>query len=227
MSSSLTSVEKTCTRIHAALSRLPLRRSIDGVPSDGLYFFYEDEEINSHDGEPRIVRVGNHPRSVGGLKNRLRNHYSGNKNGSVFRKLLGGALIRRRNPSDSCLQPEPGRGHWERQDERTCSRCKPVEQEVSRLLREHFSFRCVEILNQAERNRMEQGLIASLAACPSCRASPTWLGRHAYSQNVQRSGLWNCEFLDAMPLTHSELTRFENLAQQSAIASRTSTARPP
>jgi hypothetical protein len=193
---------------------LPIRRSIDGVPSDGLYFFYEDGEINSHDGGPRIVRVGNHPRAVGGLGNRLRNHYSGNKNGSVFRKFLGGALIRRRNPNDVCLQPGPGRGHWERQDERTCSRCKLVEQEVSRLLRERFSFRRVGIVSRSERNRMEQALIASLARCPKCEASPMWLGRYAYSSNVRGAGLWNSDFIDSVPLTISELARFESLAQR-------------
>jgi hypothetical protein len=216
MSSPLTSAEETCARIHAALSGLPIRRSIDGVPSDGLYFFYEDGEINSHDGGPRIVRVGNHPRSVGGLRNRLRNHYSGNKNGSVFRKLLGGALIRRRNPHDPCLLPGPGQGHWERQDERTCSRCKPVEQEVSRLLKEHFSFRCVRIVDRTERNRFEQLLIASLPRCPGCKASATWLGQHAHSLKVRQSGLWNSDFIDSMPLTSSELSRFENLVQQTA-----------
>ena len=215
MSSHLTSAEETCARIHAALLILPLRRSIDtAIPSDGLYFFYEDGEVNSHDAGPRVVRIGNHPRAVGGLRNRLRNHYSGNKNGSVFRKLLGGALIRRRNPDDPCLLPRPGQGHWERQDKRTCSRCKPVEQEVSQLLKEHFSFRCVRIVDRTERNRFEQLLIASLARCPGCKASATWLGRHAYSSNVRQSGLWNSDFIDSLPLISSELARFENLVQQ-------------
>ena len=214
MSSHLTNAEETCARIHAALLILPLRRSIDAaIPSDGLYFFYEDGEINSHGTGARVVRVGNHPRAIGRLGNRLRNHYSGNKNGSVFRKFLGGALIRRRNPNDPCLLPGPGRGHWERQDERTCSRCKPVEQEVSRLLRERFSFRCVRIVDRSERNRIEQALIASLAGCPTCEASGMWLGRSAYSPNVQQSGLWNSDFVDSLPLTASELVQFENFVR--------------
>lgn len=212
----LTSAEETCARMHAALSTLPLRKSIDGVPTDGLYFFYEDGETNAHGGGPRIVRVGNHPRSVGGLRKRLHDHYSGNKNGSVFRKLLGGALIRRRNPNNPCLLPRPGEGHWERHGKRTCSRCKPIEHEVSSLLRERFSFRCVRIVARAERNRFEQALIASLAKCPKCEASPTWLGQYAYSPNVQQSGLWNSDFIDSVLLTSSELSRFENLVQQTA-----------
>jgi len=214
MSNHPTSAEETCARIHAALSSLPLWRSIDaGVPSDGLYFFYENGEINLHGTGARVVRVGNHPRAVGRLGNRLRNHYSGNKNGSVFRKFLGGALIRRRNPNDPCLLPGPGRGHWERQDASTCNSCRPVEQEVSRLLREHFSFRCVKIVSRNERNRMEQALIASLASCPRCKASATWLGRCADSPRVQQSGLWNSDFVDSVPLTSSELVRFENFVE--------------
>jgi hypothetical protein len=212
--------KETCARIHGALSTLPLRRSADaGVPSDGLYFFYEDGEINSHGTGARVVRVGNHPHAAGGLRNRLRNHYPGNKNASVFRKFLGGALIRQRNPDDPCLLPGPGQGHWERQDGKACSTCKPVEQEVSRLLKEHFSFRCVRIVDRTERNRFEQLLIASLARCPKCEASPMWLGRYAYSSNVRGAGLWNSDFIDSVPLTISELTRFESLAQRTVADS--------
>jgi len=212
MSNHPTSAEETCARIHTTLSTLPLRRSIDaGVPNDGLYFFYENGEINSHGTGARVVRVGNHPHAAGGLRNRLRNHYSGNKNGSVFRKLLGGALIRQRNPDDPCLLPRPGQGHWERQDGKACGTCKPVEQEISRLLRKHFSFRCVRIVDRTERNRLEQLLIASLARCPRCKASTTWLGQYAYSPRVQQSGLWNSDFIDSAPLTSSELARFEEL----------------
>ena len=62
----------------------------------------------------------------------------GGKNGSVFRKLLGGALMRTETPSHPCLAPGPGRGHWERQDEKPCDRCRPIERRVSRLLRDEF-----------------------------------------------------------------------------------------
>jgi hypothetical protein len=217
MSSSTISNDERCARIHAVLLILPLRRSVDAaIPSDGLYFFYEDGEINSHGTGARVVRVGNHPHAAGGLRNRLRNHYSGNKNASVFRKFLGGALIRLRNPNDACLSPGPGKGHWEKQDASACDRCKPVEGEVTRLLREHFSFRCVEIIDQTERNPMEEGLIAALARCPRCQPSATWLGQYAYSTKVQQSGLWNSRFIDSVPLTPIELVRFEDLVQRTS-----------
>jgi len=47
-----------CSRIHSALGTLTLYHDVThSVPADGLYFFYEDGELNGHDGGPRIVRV--------------------------------------------------------------------------------------------------------------------------------------------------------------------------
>jgi len=214
-SASLTSEER-CARIHAALAALPsFREPSADVPSDGLYLFYEDGETNAHDGSPRLVRIGNHPRRAGGLRNRLRNHYSGGKNASVFRKFLGGALMRQRDPDDPCLQPAPGQGHWEKQDARPCDRCRPLEGQVSHLLRETFRFRCVAIPDMAERNRMEEGIVASLAACPACEASAGWLGHYAYSPDVRESGLWNSNYVrGSTPLSDVERNRLEELVNR-------------
>jgi len=118
------------------------------LPDNGLYFFYEEGETNGHDGSPRIVRVGNHPRSQNNLVNRLKQHYRHNKNGSVFRKYLGGALMRRLDPNNPCLRPAPGKGHWEKQDTKACPECKPFEMEVTRLLLKKFRFCCVKIDSQ-------------------------------------------------------------------------------
>jgi hypothetical protein len=66
---------------------------------------------------------------------------------------------------------------------------------VSQLLRSRFRFRCVRIDDPDERNRFEARLIASVAACTVCQPSAVWLGRHAYPQVVQRSGLWNSQYV--------------------------------
>lgn len=122
------SPEKACGAVHDLLEPLPMVEQPGGVSiTDGLYFFYEDGESSSHASEGRIVRVGNHPRSDGTLVRRLRQHYRGGKNGSVFRKFLGGALMRAESLNHPCLAPGPGRGHWERQHEKLCDRCRPVE----------------------------------------------------------------------------------------------------
>lgn len=184
--------EVICAEIHSLLSPLPIFRDPDQVPFDnGLYFFYEASEKSDHGPDGRIVRVGNHPRSQGRLKDRLWDHYSPNKNFSVFRKFLGGALLRQEDPNHPCLSPGPGRGHWERQDAQKCPRCQPMEDRVTELLRRTLAFRCVEVGDQDSRNDVEKKLIGSLSRCQACQPSPRWLGQYAHRDKVRSSGLWN------------------------------------
>jgi hypothetical protein len=207
---------EACKEIHEALLTTPLRTSPTQVPfKDGLYFFYEEGEVSGHGPGGRVVRVGNHPRSQGGLVRRLRLHYSGSKNSSVFRKFLGGALLRRANPHDPCLLPAPGKGHWEKQDPKTCPRCKPTEAQISLLLRERFTFRCVWVPGRNERNELEALLVATLAACDVCRPSSSWLGRCAYSEKVRASGLWNSQCVGGATIGPSDLRRFQALVSAS------------
>jgi hypothetical protein len=211
--------EELCQRIHMFLESLPMHAGPETVSFDnGLYFFYESGEISAHSPGGRVVRVGNHPRAENRLRGRLRDHYRtriGAKNGSVFRRYLGGALIRQTDPASSCLAPSPGRGHWERQQEQECPTCEPVEIRVSERLRGSFSLRCVRIDDREERNRFEAHLIASLAACKVCHPSASWLGRYAYPPSMQESGLWNTEFVGSPGLTSTGLKRFEELVRDS------------
>ena len=155
--------EEFCLAVHGHLRALPAFGQPSEVPiADGLYFFYERGE---HAPDGRIVRVGNHPRSDGTIVRRLRQHYGGRKNGSAFRRYLGGALMRAEDARHPCLAPTPGTGHWERQDEKPCRRCRPVEHDVSRLVRERFQFRCIAVSDRQERNLFEGVLIATLSAC--------------------------------------------------------------
>jgi hypothetical protein len=203
------SAEDTCAAIHALLEALPaFRDPVDVTVSDGIYFFYEDGETSPHGVAGRIVRVGNHPRSSGTLRRRLFQHYSGYKNGSVFRKSLGGALLRARDPDHPCLAPGPGRGHWELQDARPCAQCGPLEQAVSVLLQSRFRFRCVAIEDRSERNRFERLIIATIAQCPICRASPKWLGRYAYAETMRISSLWNSQSVMGPLLERADLKVF-------------------
>lgn len=180
----------------------------DVTIKDGLYFFYEGGESSPHAPSGRVVRIGNHPRSDGTLVRRLRQHYQGRKNGSVFRKFVGGALMRVDNRDHPCLAPAPGKGHWERQNEKVCDRCRPVEQRVSRLLRTRFRFRCVAIQEREVRNTFEELLIATLSCCRVCQPSGHWLGRHAYSGIIRETGMWNSQFAGGAPMSAAELGRF-------------------
>jgi len=211
-----------CERIHRILEKLPnhLSPSSD-LPSNGLYFFYEKGEICSHTGEPRIVRVGNHPRSQNRLITRLREHYEEinypeKKNGTVFRRLLGGAILRKQDPNHPCLLPSPGKGHWEKHGGKTCELCRPLEDKVTELLRITFCFKCIEIVDRIERNEMEKKLIATLARCPECHPSESWLGQWAYSEKVKRSGLWNSRHTDnSYIMTLLDLEKLEGYAKKS------------
>ena len=71
-------------------------------PARGVYFFREAGEMRADTGEgPRIVRVGTHALKAGGgtkLWNRLSAHRGqqnggGNHRGSIFRLIVGTALI--------------------------------------------------------------------------------------------------------------------------------------
>lgn len=201
--------ERLCVTLHERLLSLPLFQNPNDLTiTDGLYFFYENSEYSPHGLSGRIVRVGNHPRSDGRLVDRLWEHYRGGKNGSVFRRYMGGALMRDEDPQHPCLAPEPGKGHWERQHEKPCQRCKPYEERVSHTLRTRFRFRCVFVSSRETRNKFEKTLIASLSACSVCKPSDRWLGRHAYSNVVRSAGMWNSQFVGGTPLSEEELQQF-------------------
>jgi len=215
--------QELCAQIHRILNVLPTFENPSDVPfNNGLYFFFEKGEVSAHSPQGRIVRIGNHRRSQNGLKKRLGLHYSKNKNSSVFRKFLGGAILRKTDPNHACLFPGPGQGHWEKQDMPTCERCKPIEIEVSKLLRSNFWFRCIEITDKDLRNNLEKKLIATVSLCPVCKPSNNWLGRFAYSEKVKNSGLWNSDYVfdQSLKMTTIDLEIFKKLIVSTLKLSR-------
>jgi hypothetical protein len=181
-----------------------------GLLSNGIYFFFEQgETIRWRNATiDRIVRIGTHKKD-GRFKKRIRQHYGnvnslrGNKNGSVFRKHLGGALSRRVNSKD------PRLNEWLKQGGRSYLE---VEELVSRRLRESFTYCCFRVDSPEERNVLERGLIALIAQHPIGRPSAKWLGKHAASEKIVQSGLWNTQHITASPLTSEQLRRIEELA---------------
>jgi hypothetical protein len=218
------SATEACAAIHRLFFDLPVYRTPDEIPfRDGLYVFYERRQRSPHGDGARIVRIGNHPRSDGRLVGRLREHYltrRNAKNGSVFRLLLGGALIRRDDPRSPCLLPGPGRGHWEAHMQPECDRCAPYEERVTDFLSTECAFRCIRMPDRAERNRFEALLVATVAACTRCRPSESWVGCFAWSPTVRRTGLWNREFVGGATLSGADLQRLAQLVAQTPAASR-------
>ena len=181
------------------------------LPKNGIYLFFEQGEdamcgarlVN------RIVRVGTHTKD-GRFRPRIRQHYGnvsslrGNKNGSVFRKHVGGALLRRDNLADHRL------GEWLKQGGQSYLE---IEERVSHELRTRFTFCCIEVDDANERKTFERGLVALLAQRPPGNPSDHWLGRYAASEKLVRSGIWNSQRIDAEPLTAAEFQRLTDLAK--------------
>jgi len=194
----------------AGLPRCNAATLRSALPVDGVYFFFEKGEQIEVAGAimDRVVRVGTH-RVDGRFPARIRQHYGnqgslgGNKNGSVFRKHLGGALLRRDDPGDSRL------AQWIAQGGESYSE---VEEAVSKELRGNFTFVWVQVPTRDARLALESGLIALLAQYPAGYPSPTWLGRFAYDPAISDSGLWNTQHLMSPVLTDDQLAELETLA---------------
>ena len=87
-------------------------------PARGVYFFFEPGETRSDSGAgPRVVRVGTHALTTGSrttLWDRLSQHRGtakkggGNHRGSIFRLLVGAALIEERKVDCALLADHAG-----------------------------------------------------------------------------------------------------------------------
>ena len=185
-------------------------------PQRGVYFFMEDGEDRSNQKRKRIVRVGINAVSATSrttLWTRLRQH-RGNKNtggnhgASIFRLLVGTALIAR----DSLNCPS-----WGEKDQP----CKPlfVEQQVSVTIGE-MPFLWLEVDDgHEERLYIESNTIALLSDLGKPAIDPPsadWLGHHCQRPKVQKSGLWNQEETDK-PYNPSFLDDFARLVGQMRI----------
>ena len=172
-------------------------------PKRGVYFFFEPGENRSGSGNgSRVVRVGTHAikgKADTTLWSRLRQHKGtlrppgGNHRGSVFRKLVGEAMIRRDGLTEG--SDTWGRGNTAPRGVSEAER--PMEMKVSRYIGA-MPFLFVPILDapgpDSKRGYIERNAIALLSGYNTAVAdtpSPQWLGFHSSRERVRRSGLWN------------------------------------
>lgn len=176
----------------------------DGWPSHGVYFFYEPGELRA-DGSPRVVRVGTHalqPTSRATLWKRLSQHRGneaggGNHRGSIFRKHVGSALIKRTGLSNAVLDS------WldKRENPDVADEEERVEQLVSAHIRQ-MPFLWLEAPTRSDgtslRGYVERNCIALLSRVAREVDSPStsWLGHDAASRKVRESALWNVNHVD-------------------------------
>jgi len=188
---------EACSRINLlrANGKLPVWQSV----RRGIYIFLR-HDCNSGDSIlEQVVRIGTHSIKKGGSKStlwgRLRQHRGnisnggGNHRGSIFRLLVGDAIIRRENISDqfSAWGIKRNASRAIRDSELL------LEQRVSEYVRQlPFMVLKVDpaIDGPVHRAYLERNLIAILSSVGHKRESD-WLGTFSSRQEVRNSGLWN------------------------------------
>ena len=176
-------------------------------PERGVCFFFEPGERRSGSGAGlRVVHVGTHAVSAGSkstLWRRVRQHrgtidpLGGNHRGSVFRKLVGEAMMAR-TPSVGCANwGEKKRGSRDEVDSE-----RRLEELVSRRIGQmSLLFLPVEDAPGPDSLRafVKRNTVALLSGFVEGWIDPPsshWLGRHSSSERVRCSGLWNRNNVD-------------------------------
>ena len=184
--------------------RLSCCNSKMGWPDRGVCFFFEHGESRNRSGDgPRVVFVGTHAVTRGSkrtLWNRLSQHRGvvstggGNHRGSIFRKLVGHALIARH---PECAIRTWGKGDSAPRDARDAE-CE-LEQRVSAVIGK-MPFLWLEVNDEpgpeSLRNYIKRNSVALLSAYNGVHVdlpSDCWLGNHSPRGKVRCSGLWNQE----------------------------------
>ena len=202
-------VDDRAVIIHYMVQRMPRYswENIDDIEfENGIYLIFETGETNK--GVDRIVRVGTH-RTNDRLKKRLKNHYLvKNKDGSIFRKNIGLALLNkdqdeffdvwRLNTSNPKIKKE-------NKDRLNLSYKEEIEERVSDYLNNNTKFVCIEVTGEKERLRIEEGLLTILCGNEKFKASDDWLGNYHPDSEIRESYLWNKQGLKGEPLSLDEV----------------------
>lgn len=186
-------LENTYTEIHKYFNSLPSytykgNGQFSSAPPNqgGIYIMFEEGETVG--GFKRIVRVGKAEKS---LLTRLRQHFvNEDKDGSIFRKHIGRALLQKNNQSQAVIDK------WNTKGEKNSD----IEKEVTEELKK-FSFCCITLPTQKEISKLEQTLIEILSIYNRLYKeqngadifSKNWLGKYCSNEKVKTSGLWNDE----------------------------------
>ena len=217
-----------CRWLHETLETLPLIRypfDREALPINGVYFVYEEREIWGHGGiRPRIVRVGTH--RDGNFRKRIAEHFlldvskmefdatkPAPKDRSIFRKNIGRALLRQQaDPYLEIWNVDLTGANMRKRcaARRDIAREKEIESAVTRRIRERFGFRVLPVDTENERlgtSGLERACIGTLAHCPSCRSSESWLGRQSPVEKIRNGKLWLVQHVTAVALTAEQQQR--------------------
>jgi len=204
-----------CGKLHGLFScqkRFEFPFDEDEIPNNGIYILFEKGELG-HSGD-RIVRVGTHT-GENQLPSRLKQHFlNENKDRSIFRKNIGRALLNGSN--DEFLE------FWEidlttRDAKEKYShlidfdRQEQIEMQVSKYIRENFSFIVFAIDDVEKRLEIESKIISTISKCNTCKPSKNWLGLNSPKEKIRMSGLWLVNELYKEPLSGKDFIELESL----------------
>ena len=212
--------ESSSLFIHEWMTHLPRYYwdQIESIPfQNGIYIMFEKgEKIYGMD---RIVRIGTH-RADGRLKERLKDHFlKENKDGSIFRKNIGLALLHRKcDPFEDIWALDWSKPSVKNKfaEDTQVEYKKTIEGAVSSYLRSYFSFTCILVRNEKDRFRIEEALIATLNNANDFVSSEDWLGRHSPKQEISHSGLWNTQGLKGKVLSCGEVQALRKVVMGSS-----------
>jgi hypothetical protein len=185
-------------------------------PRRGVYFFFEPSEFRTDSGRgPRVVRIGTHALGLGSnstLRQRLGQHRGalsggGNHRGSIFRLLVGQALLAKGGLPSSTSWGVKGTAADASaslgidREKLVCAEA-PVEHTVSAYLGT-LPFLWVSVDDESspdsqrgfiERNAI--GLLSNYGRTVLDPPSAGWLGHFSNRARVRGSGLWNQQHVE-------------------------------
>ena len=208
-------LDELSQRIGGTRTLADLKRFRDW-PSRGVYFFFEPSEFRSDSGRaPRVVRIGTHALGLGShstLRQRLGQHRGslsggGNHRGSIFRLLVGQALLAKGSLASCASWGVKGTAakastYLGIDRGQLVSGEAPVEQAVSAYL-SSLPFLWVGVDDEpspdSQRGFIERNVIGLLSNYGHAVIDPPsadWLGRASNRVRVLGSGLWNQQHVD-------------------------------
>ena len=137
------------------------------------------------------------------------------KDRSVFRKNIGRALLNRENSPylkiwNKDLIPKKNREKYSQL--RNIQKEKEIENQVTTILRNNFSFKFIVVENESERMNsegLERKLIGTISNCSLCKPSNNWLGQFSPKKEIRQSGLWLIQHLNSSSMSGGEKIIFE------------------
>lgn len=204
------SIEELCKMVHILFNNQKEYRCemIGDIPfKNGIYIIFEKGE--HYYGYKRIVRVGTH-KSLNRLQKRMKDHFIRmNKDGSIFRKNIGKALLNKDNDEYLSIWSLNTSQQKNRQFINK-EKQKAIELSVSEYMKNNITFTVFDVEDTPIRMKLESALISLLNRSNDFHQSAEWLGNYSTEDKIRNSGMWLKQGLSSEPLTLEEFNFIED-----------------